>query len=352
MNKQRQTLSYIILCLGFIASLLLAACKSSQSNSAPTAPAPTGEGLTVLFSGPTVNAESVLQPLVAAMDQAESSIDVAIYSLSLDEIEKALIRAAKRGVSVRVVVESEGRNQTTRDLEKAGIRVVDDRKDSLMHQKFVVIDQQWLWTGSANLTNSTLVNDRNNILMLQDKEIAAQFVKQFERMYLDYHFGESRRSPADSLTKFTLNGTELNIFFSPEDDPQRALLALLQSAQKEIKFLTYSFTDNATANTLIDRSEKGILVEGVFDQKMEAENTGTEYGWLQQHNVPVCLDGEPGLMHNKVFIVDEKWVVTGSMNFTRSGMQKNDDTMLILQDPSIVQQYLQEYDAIKALCKP
>src|SRR5512139_2193557 len=78
-------------------------------------------------------------PLVEAIDAARLSIDVAAYSISLNSIRYALIRAHDRGVTVRVVMEST--NMDRSDVERmieAGITIIGDNRDGLMHNKFMV----------------------------------------------------------------------------------------------------------------------------------------------------------------------------------------------------------------------
>jgi len=87
-------------------------------------------------------------PLAAAIDAARLSVDVAIYSLSLNSIRDALIRAHKRGVRVRMVMESENLDRSDpQKLKDAGIPILGDRREGLMHNKFVVIDNSEVWLG-------------------------------------------------------------------------------------------------------------------------------------------------------------------------------------------------------------
>jgi phosphatidylserine/phosphatidylglycerophosphate/cardiolipin synthase-like enzyme len=80
-------------------------------------------------------------PLAKAIDEARLSVDVAIYSLSLNSIRDALIHAHERGVQVRMVMESDNLDRADpQKLKDAGIPIIGDRREGLMHDKFVVID--------------------------------------------------------------------------------------------------------------------------------------------------------------------------------------------------------------------
>src|SRR6266542_6220786 len=92
-------------------------------------------------------------PLVAAIDAARLSVDVAAYSISLNSVRDALIRAHDRGATVRVVMESTNMDRSDpQRLIEAGIPIIGDNRDGLMHDKFMVIDKSEVWMGSMNFT--------------------------------------------------------------------------------------------------------------------------------------------------------------------------------------------------------
>ena len=107
--------------------------------------APQGPAANTLRGGPDA-------ALAEAIDQAVLSVDVAAYSLDLWSIRDALLRAHRRGVSVRLVVESDNLDSDELiQIAEAGVPVLGDRREGLMHNKFVVIDRYEVWTGSMNL---------------------------------------------------------------------------------------------------------------------------------------------------------------------------------------------------------
>jgi phosphatidylserine/phosphatidylglycerophosphate/cardiolipin synthase-like enzyme len=130
-------------------------------------------------------------PLVEAIDAARLSIDVAAYSISLNSVRAALIRAHDRGATVRVVMESTNmdRSDPQRMIE-AGIPMVGDNRDGLMHDKFVVIDKSEVWMGSMNFTDSGAYDDNNNLMRIRSTKMAENYIKEFEEMFVDNKFGE------------------------------------------------------------------------------------------------------------------------------------------------------------------
>src|SRR5512145_1225152 len=118
------------------------------------------------------------EPLVAALEAARLSIDVAAYSLSLNSVRGALVRAHDRGVTVRVVMESTNmdRSDPQRMIE-AGIPIIGDNMDGLMHDKFMVIDRSEVWMGSMNFTDSGAYEDNNNLFHIRSTKMAENYSK-------------------------------------------------------------------------------------------------------------------------------------------------------------------------------
>jgi phosphatidylserine/phosphatidylglycerophosphate/cardiolipin synthase-like enzyme len=92
------------------------------------------------------------EPLVESIEQAQLSVDMAAYDLSLWSVRDALMNAYERGLSVRVVMEADNADrEEVQQLIAAGIPIVmDDSEDGWMHDKFVIVDRQGVWTGSMN----------------------------------------------------------------------------------------------------------------------------------------------------------------------------------------------------------
>ena len=156
-------------------------------------------------------------PLVAAIDAAHLSVDVAAYSLSLNSVRNALIRARDRGATVRVVMESTNMNRSDPErLIEAGIPVIGDERDGLMHDKFVIIDKSEVWLGSMNFTDGGAYEDNNNLMRIRSTKMVENYLKEFEEMFLDEKFGEEVVPETPNPT-LTLEGTRLDTFFSPDD---------------------------------------------------------------------------------------------------------------------------------------
>jgi phosphatidylserine/phosphatidylglycerophosphate/cardiolipin synthase-like enzyme len=287
-------------------------------------------------------------PLAAAIDSARLSVDIAIYSLSLNSIRDALLDACNRGVQVRMVMESENLDRSDpQKLKDAGIPILGDRREGLMHNKFAVIDNSEVWLGSMNFTDSGAYDDNNNLVRIRSKQMAENFTKEFDEMFVDDKFGDNvlAETPHPNLE---INGVQFDVYFSPDDGVQTALVDLLQSAEKSIYFMAFSFTADSVGQVIRDRARQDVVVAGVMDAEQVNSNIGTEFDLFKQAGLDVLRDANEGQMHHKVMVIDESIVVLGSYNFTRSAETRNDETLVVIYSPEIAAQFMAEFIRVHA----
>jgi len=290
-------------------------------------------------------------PLAAAIDNAKLSVDVAIYSLSLNSIRDALLRAYDRGVRVRMVMESENMNRSDpQKLKDAGIPMLGDRREGLMHDKFVVIDNSEVWLGGMNYTDSGTYEDNNVMMRIRSVKMAENYTTEFEEMFVDDLFGDSIRA-ATPNPRVTIDGTPVDIYFSPDDGVQDALLDILAEAQESIYFMAFSFTTDPLGDVIRAKAESGVSVAGVMDEEQVKSNQGTEFDAFRQAGLDVLMDGNPGQMHHKIMIVDESIVIVGSYNFTNSAETRNDENLLVIYNKDIAARFLEEFKRVYAQAK-
>lgn len=285
-------------------------------------------------------------PIVEAIDAARLSVDVAAYSLSLNSVRNALLRAHDRGATVRIVMESSNMDRSDPEiLIEAGVPVIGDNRDGLMHDKFIIIDKSEVWLGSMNFTDGGAYEDNNNLMRIRSTEITENYLKEFEEMFSDGRFGEDI-APETPNPTITIEETRIDTYFSPDDGVLSAIIPVLESAEESIYFLAYSFTSNQMGELIRQKAAADVTIAGVMDDEQVRSNQGTEFDPFRQANLDVRIDGIDGLMHHKVFIVDEKIVVMGSYNFSQSAEERNDENILIIYDPVIAEQFLFEFQRV------
>lgn len=286
--------------------------------------------------------------IIRSIDSAYRSIDIAMLNLNLENFGDALVRARRRGVQVRLVMDSSSLDGNLPDrLVKEGIPVIGDRRESLMHNKFIIIDGIEVWTGSLNLTETGTYDDHNNVIQIHSRQIADDFTMEFNEMFVDDLFGDNIR-PATPYPEVNIDGYRLEVNFSPDDGIQDRLIQLVQDARSSIEFIAFSFTADPLADAMIERSKSGVRVRGIFDSDQVDSNIGGNYEWMHRVGLDVRRDNLPGQMHDKFIIIDNRIVATGSYNFSKNAEKRNDENMVIIHDPQTAGLYLAEFEKIFA----
>jgi phosphatidylserine/phosphatidylglycerophosphate/cardiolipin synthase-like enzyme len=340
-------------CIAFVMlAALLCGCLPDPAAPLPTTvDSPATDWYTVYFSDPGgPNARSLRggpdKHLAEAIDQARLSVDIAAYDLDLWSIRDALLAAHRRGAAVRLVTDSDYiDNPEVQALKDAGVPVLGDRREGLMHDKFVVIDRLEVWTGSMNYTVNDAYRNNNNLIRVRSAKLAEDYRTEFNEMFGDDLFGPSTRA-ATPHTTLEVEGTLLEVYFSPDDGTAAHLIQLIQSAQKSIYFLAYSFTSDDLAQAVRQRAAQGITVAGVMEAAQVESNQGGEYGRFRKAGLDVRLDGNSHNMHHKILIIDDQIVVTGSYNFSSSAETTNDENTLVIHNPQIAALYRAEFDKV------
>jgi phosphatidylserine/phosphatidylglycerophosphate/cardiolipin synthase-like enzyme len=290
--------------------------------------------------------------LAEAIDNARLSVDMAIYELNLWSLRDALLRAHRRGLAVRVVTESDTSDSPEIEaLKQALIPVLGDRREGLMHNKFVIIDRSQVWTGSMNFTLNGAYHNDNNLIQVRSTRLAENYLVEFDEMFVDDLFGPASITNTPD-PRFRLDNTGLEIYFSPDDGTASRLVDLIRAAKTEIHFLAYSFTSDEIAQALIERAEAGVVITGIMDASQVNSNPGTEFERLQAAGVDVRLDGNPDKMHHKVLLIDQEIVITGSYNFSASAENNNDENTLVIHSTPLARRFLAEFQRVFDLARP
>jgi phosphatidylserine/phosphatidylglycerophosphate/cardiolipin synthase-like enzyme len=289
------------------------------------------------------------EKLIQRINSAQSTIHIAAFEFNLTPVAEALIAAHQRGVEVLWITddenglevdEEEGHGQFAM-LKKAGIEVRDDGRGALMHNKFWIFDRKTVWTGSTNITVNGMLHNNNNVIVIESPELAAIYEREFAEMWAGEYGPRSPSTPDDQ--KVTIGGSPIQVLFAPEDEVASHLVPLIEQAQKSIRFMAFSFTHQELGDTVLARARAGVDVKGIFETR-GSETKYSELPALYCAHVPVRQDSNPDTFHHKVFVIDDKTVITGSFNFSENADQSNDENVIIVTHSGIAAQYLQEFE--------
>lgn len=300
------------------------------------------------------------QLLVNRINRAVSSIDMAVYSFTgLNNVISALITAKNRGVRIRVVYDSRTNQPGITSLLSAGIKI--NKRTStngIMHNKFLVFDARdtitsndWVWTGSYNLTTTEL-NWKNNVIEINDPSLAQAYTLEFEEMW-----GSSTEDPNASQARFgsskldntphafSIGGREVALYFSPSDQTTSRIISAIGTANFSVYYNLYTFTRSEIATALRNKHDIGVNLRGIIDQ---TGDNSTQYNYLLSFS-EVYPNASAGTSHHKYALIDPSFpssdplVITGSHNWSTSAETINDENTLIIKDALIANQYMQEF---------
>ena len=143
----------------------------------------------------------------------------------------------------------------------------------------------------------------------------------------------------------------VKVCFTPESQCTPGIVEALNQAQSSIFVHAYSFTSAPTAKALVEAKGRGVDVRVIIDKRTE-ETKGSKVKTLVAGNIPVLIDVVPGIAHNKVMIIDEAYVLTGSFNFTEAADTRNVENILLLYDPELAKLYKTNWQAREKQSRP
>lgn len=137
----------------------------------------------------------------------------------------------------------------------------------------------------------------------------------------------------------------LSVSFCPKDDCLNKLLSEINSASSTIDLAIYSFTLDEVADAIINAKNRGVRVRVIFDY-LQSFNAYSVDEKLVFGGIPVIKRGRGswGAMHNKFIIIDNEKVLTGSFNYSRNAIERNNENLLLIVNQDIVNSYLKEFN--------
>ena len=286
--------------------------------------------------------------LLNNINNAQKSIDFAIYGFgNVHEIEKALIKASERGVKIRYVVDENSKNENIYKKTPALKDALKNYKtdyiseettkfnDFIMHNKFFIFDEDSVWLGTANISETDLSGySTNNVIFIKSSELAKIYKAEFERMY-EGNFHTRKASSSNELPTVKIGGSTLKIGFSPQDRIiSNHLINMIKSSKKSIYIETFIITHKAFAQSLVEAKKRGVDVKVIVDATSSSNNYSM-VKYLRDNGVKVKVENYAGKMHMKTLIIDDDYFISGSMNLTKSGDQYNDENLVFIKNAQL-----------------
>jgi len=287
-------------------------------------------------------------------DLTAKLLEFAVWDNGSTNIVNAINAAYNRGVQVRYISSSNSANTALSGLN-AAIPVLERQSLTLtMHNKFVIINNAILMTGSMNFGLGSMFDDYNNFIIINNSSLALNYQTEFNEMW-----GGSGAQPNLTLSKFgsaktdntihnfTIASVPIESYFSPSDGTTAKIVNAINSANYTLDFATFTFNHNDIGDAVIAAKNRGVIVRGIIEN---VNYLGSEYPGLVSNGINVLSHlNVPYDFHHKYGIVDAGYpasdplVIMGSHNWTNSAENDYDENTLIIHDNVITSKYLEKF---------
>lgn len=256
--------------------------------------------------------------LLKAIYQAHSSIHLVMFGLSDRAILSALAKKIGQDIPTTVYYDVKGSPKLERVLEGGQIHPV--KAAGLMHQKILILDEETVFIGSANMTSASLRMHDNLVIGLMNKKVA--------------HFLKDHAPHTPGHLRTLIGGQNLEIWLLP--DPRGHALTdirkKIHSANRSIKIALFTFTHPHLLDEVIQAHKRGIEVTVVVDMHSSLGASAKTVEKLKKSGIRVLTSQGVQLLHHKFIYIDERLLLTGSANWTKSAFYKNSDCIVILHN--------------------
>jgi cardiolipin synthase len=320
------------------------------------------------------NGDQIFPSMLEAINTAKRRIAFETYIYDVgqlaDQFTAAFEAAARRGVSVNIVVDGVGASSMdeahVQRLRQAGCRVAVfntitwyslDKVNFRTHRKILVVDEEVGFTGGAGVADHWLGNAQDKAHWRDTQvKIRGPIVRLIEGAFYE-NFSEAFDEPVapivDELPPDP--GTYAGSFVirsSPtggSNDLKRLYLLAIASATRALDISSpYFVTDESTLWSLEEARRRGvrirILVEGDITDAMPVKYASRAmYDRLLSMGIEI-YEYQPTMMHAKALVVDGTWSMFGSANFDNRSLELNDELNVAVSDPGLAARFLEDFE--------
>ena len=336
----------------------------------------------VLATDPTgnsfANGKRIETSITSLINNAQLSVYMAVYNFDSRPIMDSLIMAKNRGIHIEIAGDyHELQSDGYIALNQNGINVVAGNLNAIQHNKFIIIDDKILITGTGNISHSDFFNNDNHFLIIRDPSVAEIYKKEFRQMYTG--FFSSMKSSFRMSHDRPQTKLPVEIFFSPQESNlgARHMIEKINGATDSIYYMIYAFSQDEIATALLKAARRGIKVYGIHDSSF-IRGTSQEAPRLYMAGLNnageslatgpfVHADGNTntffingiehgGKMHCKTMIIDPETnhgvAITGSFNWSNNAVENNDENLLSISDQTVVSSIKHQWDQAWKISKP
>ncbi|MGH9395842.1 MAG: phospholipase D-like domain-containing protein [Terriglobia bacterium] len=260
-------------------------------------------------------------PLIRGIDVAKKSIEIVIFRFDRPEVERALKKAASRGVFIHALIAytNRGGEKNLRKLEMrllaAGVSVARTAGDlARYHDKLMIIDRKILYLLAFNFTYLDIGHSRSFGLITKNRKLVQEAVRLFE--------ADTKRQPyTASFDSFVVSPV----------NARRALAAFIKGAKKQLLIYDVRISDPAMARLLGERARAGVEIKII--------------GRLTRRAINLDVRRLARLrLHTRTIIRDRSAVFLGSQSLRALELDARREVGVIFRDARVVNNIIKTFD--------
>jgi len=275
-----------------------------------------------------------IEPILSAINSATKSLRIKMFSLSDARVLDALLKAHKRKVKIRVLLNparhsGELQNRGSRNaLREGGIDVLNANPAfTVTHEKSMVVDEESVWIGSMNWDPDNFEAARDFAVVSTDPDEVAEVIECFEADWSRQAFETRQRS---------------TLIWCPGGRDRIA--AFIDEAKHSLFVQNERFQDALIVEHLVRASLRGVKIRVITrpSHSLRPEKLVEGLGDLRiMHDVDISIRRlRHQRLHSKVLLADKSRAVIGSINLSASSFDERRELAIHVTDPSVVDRLL------------
>ncbi|MCT4664410.1 MAG: phospholipase D-like domain-containing protein [Flavobacteriales bacterium] len=141
------------------------------------------------------------------------------------------------------------------------------------------------------------------------------------------------------------SGYQYRVAFSPSDECQELILQSIKKAKQQIDICVFTISDNDISKEIIRAKKRGVHIRILTDNDKQFDK-GSDIYDLEKAGITVRFDRTDNHMHHKFAIFDHKELLTGSYNWTRSAKLYNNENIIIVKHPKMIDDFQEEFNQL------
>ena len=139
------------------------------------------------------------------------------------------------------------------------------------------------------------------------------------------------------------DSADIKVCFTPGERCDKEIINEINHENNRVFVEAYYLTSASIINSIIKSSERGAEVKVILDKSQERGKNMRYMDLLTSHSVPVWIDNTVSIAHNKIIILGDHEVITGSYNFTKSAQEKNAENVIIIHSADVQKKFLDNF---------